>query len=235
MRRTGGLTLGLLFLAAAVGSAQRHRGLREVEGSRGGRHSWGSLGLALTGGTAVGQFSDEVGENGLGGVNANLSFNFNRRGTVALRIDGSYLRYGSENRPVPAAATGLLAGDMNTSFYIASLRAGPEFVLGTGHVRPYIFGTAGMSYFATETSVGICCGTTNYHDAVTSLSGGGGLRIDLSRSVSFDLGAIFVRNGEVNYLREGDILDNPDGSFTFQPVRSEGDVMLLQLGLSFAL
>jgi len=239
MRRTGGFALGLLFLAATVGSAQRQRGLREVEGSRGGRHSWGSLGFAVAGGTAVGPFSDQVGENGLGGVNANLSFNFNRRGTVALRVDGSYLRYGSENRPLPAAATGLLAGDMSTSFYIASLRAGPEFVLGRGRVRPYIFGTAGISYFATETSVGFCCGTTNYDDAVTSLSGGGGLRIDLSHSrrrpVSLDLGVIYVKHGEVNYLREGDILGNPDGSFTFQPVRSEADVLLLQLGLSFAL
>jgi opacity protein-like surface antigen len=232
----GGFTLGLLFLAATVGSAQRQRGLREVEHSRGGRNSWGSLGFAVAGGTAVGQFSEEVGQNSLGGINANLNLNFNRRGTASLRIDGAYLQYGSENHPLPAGATGgLLAGDMTTSFYVASLRAGPEFVLGTGRVRPYIFGTAGVSYFATETSVGICCGTTNYHDDVTSLAGGGGLRIDLSHSVALDLGAIFVKNGEVNYLREGDILSNSDGSVTLQPVRSEGDAFLLQLGLSFAL
>jgi len=175
----------------------------------------------------------------MGGVNANFALNFNRRGTVALRIDGSYLQYGSESRPLPVAAGGLLAGDMSTSFYVASLRAGPEFVLGTGRVRPYIFGTAGMSYFATATSVGICCGTTNYDDAVTSLAGGGGLRIDLSHSrrrpVALDLGVIYAKNGEVNYLREGDILSNPDGSFTLQPVRSEAEVFLLQLGLSFGL
>jgi opacity protein-like surface antigen len=127
---------------------------------------------------------------------------------------------------------------MNTKFYIASLRAGPEFV-GTGRVRPYIFGTAGVSYFATETSVGICCGTTNYHDAVTSFAGGGGLRLDLSHSrrrpVSLDLGATFVRNGEVNYLREGDIVNNPDGSYTFNPVRSETNLFLMHAGLTFAL
>jgi len=169
-------------------------------------------------------------------VNANLTLHMNRRGTVALRIDGSYLQYGQENRPLPLAATGgLLAGAMNTAFYIASLRAGPEFVLGTGRVRPYIFGTAGVSYFATETSVGICCGTTNYDDNVASFAGGGGLRIDLSRHMALDLGATFVKNGEVSYLREGDILSNPDGSFTLQPVRSEANLFLLHFGLSFGL
>jgi opacity protein-like surface antigen len=162
--------------------------------------------------------------------------NFNRHGTAGLRIDGSYLQYGSEHRPLSLSGTGgLLAGDMKTSFSIASLRAGPEFVLGTGHVRPYIFGTAGVSYFATETSVGFCCGTTNFHDAVGSFAGGGGLRVDLSRHAALDLGATFVRNGQVSYLREGDILSNPDGSFTFQPVRSEANLVLLQLGLSFGL
>jgi opacity protein-like surface antigen len=237
MRQAGVITLGLLFfLAATVGSAQRHGGLREVRGSRGDRHSWGSLGFAVVGGTPVGQFGDFVNQNSVGGVNANLSVNLNRRGTVALRIDGAYLLYGSENRPLPLAGTGgLLAGDMNTAFYIASLRAGPEFVLGTGRVRPYIFGTAGVAYFATETSVGLCCGTTNYDDEVASFAGGGGLRVDLSRHVALDLGATFVRNGEVSYLREGDILSNPDGSFTFRPVRSEANLFALQLGLSFGL
>lgn len=236
MRRTGVVTIGLMFLAATAGSAQRHGGLREVSGSRGDRHSWGSLGLALVGGSPVGQFRDFVKQNSVGGVNANFSLHLNRRGTVALRVDGAYLLYGNEHRPLPLAGTGgLLAGDMITAFSIASLRAGPEFVLGTGRVRPYIFGMAGVSYFATGTSVGFCCGTTNYHDQVASYAGGGGLRIDLSRHMSLDLGATFVRNGAVSYLREGDILSNPDGSFTFRPVRSEANLSLLQLGLSFDL
>lgn len=239
MRRLAVFTLGLLCLAATAGSAQRYGGLREVRGSRGSRHSWGSFGLAALGGTPAGQFSDLVDKNSVGGVNANLTMNLNRHGTVALRIDGAYLLYGNENRPLPLAGTGgLLTGDMNTTFYIASLRAGPEFVLGTGSVRPYIFGTAGISYFATETSVGFCCGTTNYDDQVASFAGGGGLRIDLwgrRRPVSLDLGATFVRNGEVSYLREGDILSNADGSFTLQPVRSEANLVLLHVGMSFGL
>ena len=233
MRRTAVFILGLLFLVATVGSAQWRGGLREVGRSRGGHGSWGSLELAGVKGSPVGQFHDLV--NDVAGANAKLSLNFNRHGTVALRVDGSYLLYGSENRPLPLASPGgLLTGSMSTRFSIASLRAGPEFV-GTGRVRPYIFGTAGVSYFATQTSVGICCGTTNYHDAVSSFAGGGGLLIDLSRHMSVDLGGTFVRNGKVSYLREGDILSNPDGSYTFRPVRSEANLFLVQVGLSFAL
>jgi opacity protein-like surface antigen len=235
MRRTAVFTLGLLFLVATAGSAQWRGGLREVGRSRGGHGgSWGSLELAGVKGSPVGQFHDLV--NDVAGANAKLSLNFNRRGTVALRIDGSYLLYGSEDRPLPLSSpSGLLTGTMSTRFSIASLRAGPEFV-GTGRVRPYIFGTAGLSYFATQTSVGsICCGTTNYHDAVSSFAGGGGLLIDLSRHMSLDLGGTFVKNGKVSYLREGDIISNPDGTYTLRPVRSEANLFLVQAGLSFAL
>jgi hypothetical protein len=239
MRRAAVLAIGLGLLAVTAGSAQRYGGLREVRGSRGDRHSWGSFGLAAEGGSPVGQFSDFVGQNSVGGVNANLTMNLNRRGSVALRVDGAYLLYGNETRPLPLAGTGgLLAGDMNTQFYIASLRAGPEFVFGTGPVRLYVFGTAGISYFATETSVGACCGTTNYDDQVASFAGGGGLRVALwgrRRPVSLDLGTTFVRNGAVSYLREGDILSNSDGTYTFHPVRSQANLVLLHVGMSFGL
>jgi opacity protein-like surface antigen len=237
MRRTAVFTLFLLFLVATVGSAQWRGGLREVRGWRGDQRSWGTIGLAGVGGAPTGEFRDLV--DHVAGGNANLTLNLNRRGTFGLRIDGSYLQYGSEDRPLPATSTGgLLRGDMTTAFYIASLRAGPEFV-GTGHLRPYIFGTAGISYFATETSAGICCGTTNYHDAVASFAGGGGLRMDITHSrrrpVSLELGVTFVRNGAVNYLREGDIVDNPDGTYSFNPVRSETNLFLLHAGLTFGL
>jgi opacity protein-like surface antigen len=223
------LTLGLWLLAATVASAQA-RGLREV-------HPWGELGFGVVGGIPSGQFHDFVTE--VGGVSADLAVHFDRGGAAALRIEGAYLVYGNEDRLLPLAGSGgLLAVDMNTAFYIASLRAGPQLVFGMGRVRPYAFGTAGISYFATETSLGDCCGTTNFDDTALSLAAGGGLRIDLSRGrhpASLDLGASYVRNGEVSYLREGDILSNPDGSFTLRPVRSEANLLMLQLGLSFGL
>jgi hypothetical protein len=55
------------------------------------------------------------------------------------------------------------------------------------------------------------------------------------RPVSLELGVTFVRNGAVNYLREGDIVDNPDGTYSFNPVRSETNLFLLHAGLTFGL
>src|SRR3989449_924575 len=166
-----------------------------------------------------------------------------RGGTVGRRPTGSSLQYGHERRPVALAGTGGLLGlDLNTAFYIASLRAGPQFVFGEGPVRLYGFGTAGVSYFATETSLGGSgCGcwgypsTVNYDDAVLALEGGGGLLIKLSRAVPLDLGASYVRNGPVTYLREGSISPAAHGSLVLRPVRSEANLAVAQLGVVIGL
>src|SRR5437773_600662 len=192
-------------------------------------------------GIPVGEFRNFVDvAGGLGGV---IGVNLDRRGSVGLRLTGSYLQYGHERRPVALAGTGGLLGlDLNTAFYIASLRAGPQFVFGEGPVRLYGFGTAGVSYFATETSLGGSgCGcwgypsTVNYDDAVLALEGGGGLLIKLSRAVALDLGASYVRNGPVTYLREGSISRAADGSLVLRPVRSDANLAVAQLGVVIGL
>src|SRR5256886_11396259 len=67
--------------------------------------------------------------------------NLDGRGAVALRFDGAYLQYGNEDRPLALAGSGgLVSLDMNTSFFIASLRAGPQLMLGRGRGRAYGFG-----------------------------------------------------------------------------------------------
>ena len=227
------LALGLSLLVAASGAAQS-RGLREVR-------SWGFGGGGVMVGIPVGEFRNFVDvAGGLGGV---IGVNLDRRGSVGLRLTGSYLQYGHERRPVALAGTGGLLGlDLNTAFYIASLRAGPQFVFGEGPVRLYGFGTAGVSYFATETSLGGSgCGcwgypsTVNYDDAVLALEGGGGLLIKLSRAVALDLGASYVRNGPVTYLREGSISRAADGSVVLRPVRSEANLAVAQLGVVIGL
>jgi hypothetical protein len=220
-----------LSVLVATSAATQSRGLREVR-------SWGTGGAGAMVAIPVGAFRDFVDvAGGLGGL---VAVNLDRRGTVGLRLAGSYLLYGHEDRLVPLAGTGgLLNLDLNTNFYIASLRAGPQLVFGDGPVRLYTFGTAGVSYFATESSLGGSgCGcwgypsTVNYHDAVLGLEGGGGLLIRLSHAVALDLGASYVRNGAVTYLREGGISQSPDGSLALRPVRSEANLAVVQLGMS---
>jgi hypothetical protein len=228
-----GLACAVSVLVAAPAAAQS-RGLREVR-------TWGLGGAGAMVGIPVGEFRDFVDvAGGLGGL---FAVNLDRRGTVGLRLAGSYLVYGHEDRLLPLAGTGgLLSLDLNTTFYIASLRAGPQLVFGGGPVRLYAFGTAGVSYFATETSLGGSgCGcwgrpsSVNYDDAVLGLEGGGGLLIRLSHAVALDLGASYVRNGTVTYLREGGISQSSNGSLVLRPVRSEANLAVVQLGVSIGL
>jgi hypothetical protein len=243
MRRIGNLTarraaaLALALTSGAAGAAAAQTpGLREAR-------SWGGVGLGLIVGVPVGEFGYYV--SPAPGVAGSFAVNLDRAGVIALRVDGSYIQYGNDDRPVSLAGTGGLVNlDMSTDFFIAALRAGPQLVLGQGPVRLYGFGTVGAAYFATWTSLRDNCGcydiatTTNYDDGALSLAGGGGFLIDVSHGhhpVSFDLGATYVRNGRVTYLREGSIVENPDGSFTLQPVRSDANLVLLQLGVSVGL
>src|SRR2546430_6522938 len=74
--------------------------------------------------------------------------NLDGRGAVALRFDGAYLQYGNEDRPLALAGSGgLVSLDMNTSFFIASLRARPQLMLGRGRGRAYRLGKNGGAEF----------------------------------------------------------------------------------------
>src|SRR6266581_1138082 len=169
-----------------------------------------------------------------------------RRGAAAQRgprranRGGTSVAFRDRSKQVPS--TGRTAMKPIQLALGLSLRAGPQFVFGEGPVRLYGFGTAGVSYFATESSLGGSgCGcwgypsTVNYDDAVLALEGGGGLLIKLSRAVALDLGASYVRNGPVTYLREGGISRAADGSLVLRPVRSEANLAVAQLGVVIGL
>jgi hypothetical protein len=99
----------------------------------------------------------------------------------------------------------------------------------------------GGAYFGTSSSVDGVDGnddsfanTTNFDDVTLAWTGGGGLLISLSRgrtSVLLDLGVRYHGNGEVEYLKEGDIQDNPDGTITITPTRSEANLLTFQIGV----
>jgi hypothetical protein len=119
--------------------------------------------------------------------------------------------------------------------------AGPLISLSDGPIKPYITGTIGFSYFATESGVsGTNNGedfaeSTNFDDFTFALVGGGGLRIRLkggNTPVYIDLGSEYHRTGRASYLREGSIVDNGNGTISFTPIQSETNLMLLKLGVS---
>ena len=64
---------------------------------------------------------------------------------------------------------------------------------------------------------------------------GGGVRVGLGASrskVALDLGVRALRNGEATYVTEGGVTQNPDGSFTIRPHRTEAHLLVIHLGVS---
>ncbi len=111
-------------------------------------------------------------------------------------------------------------------------------------MRPYVFGQLGSGYFYTQTSVEGSdeafefARTTNYHDWVFSRQVGAGLQIPLGRGrsgvgVQLDLGATYNLNGEARYLREGSIEQVGQGQYEFHPIRSEANLVVWRIGVSF--
>ncbi len=202
--------------------------------------------LAVGGGAfvaqPVGEFKNYV-NNGFGG-GAHLLLGVDPRGFLALRVDGGYLVYGHETKHVSFPGAGRVELDVTTSNNIVTYSVGPQLMVPTGPIRPYVNAFAGGAYFFTESSIGETdydgsfASTRNFGDNVPSYGYGGGVFIPLAvrnALVGVDLGARFIRNGHTRYLREGGITDLPGGGYTVSPVESETNLVVYHAGVSVGL
>ena len=189
----------------------------------------------------VGEFSDFVTRGA--GLDLYVVFPVRPASPLALRADGGFIVYGSETLPVCFSGTVgcRVRLDLTTTNSIAFLNAGPQLMMPTGRLRAYVNGAAGLAYFGTTSSVAgsgndqTFASTSNFDDVTFALSGGGGVQVLLGSGrtpILLDLGVRYHGNGRVEYLREGDITDNPDGSLTITPTRSEANLVSFQLGVT---
>lgn len=200
-----------------------------------------AFGGALNYGRPVGDFYHYV-EQGWG-FDGFFRWNLEPQGIVSLRVEGGYLSYGRETKRVPLSSTigGRILVDLTTSNNIVWLGLGPQLTLPVPFLRPYINASGGFSYFFTESSVEgsnnneAFANTTNYDDGTWAWGVGGGFLIPFatrSGEVAIDLGARYHGNGEVRYLREGSIIDVPDGNTIIIPIRSEANLVTFRIGVS---
>ena len=201
-------------------------------------HSY--LDLEFMGANPVGEFGQRVAD-GWGGQAA-FRHRFGEGSPLLLRIDGGFLVYGYERIGVCYATPyGCRVGaDVTTTNTVGFMGIGPE-VAAEGPIAPYVFGTVGFSYFSTQSSLDTgdpyydnAWDTRHFSDMVLALRAGGGLRFRFGGpgSLAMDVGAEYHRNGMTEYLVEGDIVDNPDGSVTLYPNRSEANLLSFRLGIS---
>ena len=202
---------------------------------------------ALVGGSVyyarpVGEFADFV-RRGFGAAGHGTLL-LGPSGAFGIRVDASYMNYGRETvRDVCALATNCrVVVDVTTTNNIAFVGAGPMLVAPVGAVRPYAAGQVGWTFIWTNSSIedaddgdGGLYDTQNYDDHTFSYGGVGGILVPVSfgrTPVSIDVGARYLRNGRVRYLREGDIIDNVGGPPTLDIQRSRADLVTYFVGVS---
>lgn len=166
-------------------------------------------------------------------------------GHLRLRGDFGFMIYGHERQ---SFCYGFPVGcridmDLTTDNSILFAGLGPELVLFTGRVEPYVTAAAGVSVFLTTSSLGDDWGedwatTTNYSDATFAWRAGAGTRIRLAggrKPVYLDVAVERHQNGVADYLTKGDIEDHPDGSITLYPNRTEANLTTFRVGVSFGI
>ena len=72
---------------------------------------------------------------------------------VRLHADIGYIIYGTETKRICLTRPCRIQTDMVTTNSILNFGVGPEFILMTGPVRPYISGTVGTTLFSTDSSL----------------------------------------------------------------------------------
>ena len=211
------------------------QGLEEVD-----QPSRGVFGINGTLARPIGEFQNFVGWGG--GLSMYGLVNFQRGGPLGIRFDASVVSYGHESQRRPLSSTiQRVTIDVDTDNLIASFGVGPQVTIGHGRLRPYAYGTVGVSYFATVSKASGLSDTeafassTNFDDFAAALSGGAGLLFRVSggkNPVSLDVSARTLYNGRVSYLRKGSILESADGSISFIPIRSDANFVTFRLGIA---
>lgn len=223
------VALGLLLASTADAEAQR------IER----RGPGGMFGVSFVTADAVGEFGTFVDQGfGLelaGGLPVAAGGHFRLRGDFGFAI------YGLERQQYCFSYSCRVVSDLTTTNSILYGGFGPELVLATGAVEPYVHASVGVTGLITSSSLddhdghGPYMETTNYSDAVFGWKAGGGLRFRLGngrKPVFLDLGVVHHDNGVADFLTRGDIVDNPDGSITVFPNRSEADLFTYRLGVT---
>jgi hypothetical protein len=194
------------------------------------------------GGLQVGQPRGAFGDVADTGVGATLHATVRTRGgAFGWRTEGGWLVYGSESLAVPVRGTqGRVLDDRAfTENGVGRLVTGPVLMAARGPLRPYASAFAGVSYFETATELrpfrlgGAVARESHFDDTLFTYGGAAGVLVPVGRSgVSLDLGVSYSRNSSARYLVEGDLTAGPDGALSFDPRRSDADVLDFRMGVT---
>jgi hypothetical protein len=187
-----------------------------------------------------GEFANNV-PNGFG-FDLTGMFRVDPKGYFNIRADLGGVQYGRETQEVLFPNTGRVALNLETDNRIGFGAIGAQLQIPDGWLRPYANAAVAYTNFWTESSLSgtddsfETFTTTNHSDGSHARIFGGGLMIPFGKSQgALNLGARYFYGGTATYLRKGDIIDNPDGTVTLNLRNSKTDLVLWQVGVSFAI
>lgn len=198
------------------------------------------VGVAGSMAVPTGAFATYVGLGGGFALHGARYLDEGRR--VAIRLDVAWTVYGHESAWVPLSPSiPSVDVEVTTENGIGSFALGPEIVFDRGAVSLWVRSSVGVSDFVTTTSVTgngdhePFVTATNLDDTVLALAAGAGIRIALSKGsphpVALDLGAVHVWHGETDYLREGGVGVDSEGSVRLDTIRSSTNLFAIHLGI----
>ena len=160
-----------------------------------------------------------------------------------LHIDVGFIIYGTETIRMCLTRPCRIQTDMVTTNSILNLGIGPEFILMTGPIRPYISGTMGTSLFSTDTSLqGIAWDETDRHfntnhfqDWTFSWKTGAGVKVSMSPSFSIDFGADYLNNGVARWMSPGDIIDNDNRPPAYAYRKTKANLWMVHTGIEWSI
>ena len=188
-----------------------------------------------------GEFATQLDTEGFG-INVGALFRLDREGILSVRGDLGGMQYGSETLHVPyLPLTGRVSLDVETTNNAFWGSIGPQVTVPVGPIQPYMNAAVGFMDLVTSTSVRGSdsdyeyASTTNSDDATSAWIFGGGIYVPFGTQKAWKIhaGARYFYGGDATYLREGDIIDNDDGSVTLLTRRSKTDLVTWQVGVSY--
>ena len=200
--------------------------------------------FSLGGDVVISQPKGEFASNVPNGYGFDLTgmFKVDPRGFFNIRADLGGVQYGRETQRVNFPNTGRVSLNLETDNRIGFGSIGAQLQIPDGWFRPYANAAIASTYLFTQSSISgtdnssADFSTTNYDDWSHAWVFGGGVMIPFGKSMgALNLGARYHYGGQATYLRKGDITDNPDGTITLNPRSSKTDLVLWQVGVSFAI
>jgi hypothetical protein len=174
------------------------------------------------------------------GFDLNGLFKLDPKGWLGIRADMGSVRYGHEEINLGFFGPSGIELDLNTDNKIEFGSIGLQLQFPDGWFRPYANASYAGVHLNTESCVSNPDGLvedqchSNHGDWAGAGVFGGGVMIPIGQSLgSINFGARYHYGAKATYLREGDIVDNPDGTVTLNVRSSKTDLVLWQIGFTY--